>query len=434
MKNNQRPHQIVIVGGGAGGLELATKLGNTLGKKQDANITLVDSNLTHIWKPLWHEVAAGTLTSGEDELNYIVHGSRHHFIFTLGRLQGIDRQQRQIILAAVKDQAQQQILPERILSYDSLIIAIGSISHDFAMPGVKEHCHFLDSHADSADFHQLLLKNLLRLQAQLLPHLNIAIIGGGATGIELAAELQFACQQALDYGQPKAPKPSPIQISVIENSPRILPALPEKISSVTRQELQRRGIQVFEGEHVSQITAEGIVTDKGLAIPATLKIWAAGIKAPAVLATLGLETNQRHQLIVKQTLQTTIDDNIFAFGDCAHCPQPNSANPVPPRAQAAHQQATLLAKSLGRRLKNQPLLPYSYRDYGSLVTLSKNKTVGSLMGKHTGSIFLEGKLARLAYLFLYRHHQAALYGWPSVILLSLAQLLTSRVRARLKLH
>lgn len=436
MTTSKQLQHIVIIGGGAGGLELATLLGNTLGKKQKASVTLVDMNLIHVWKPLWHEVAAGTLTSGENEINYIVHAYNHHFKFQLGKLKGLDRQKKEITLAATEDNEEKNFLPERKLSYDLLIFAIGSISHDFQVPGVREHCYFLDSYADCQQFQQQLLKNLIRLQEQIQPKLDIAIIGGGATGVELAAELEFAGQQAFQYKRKNNNNHQSLhlQISIIENSPRILPALPEKISTITREELQRRKIKVYENERVVKVDEKAVYTQNGLEIPATLKVWAAGIKAAPILATLGLEVNDRNQLIVKPTLQTVTDESIFAFGDCAFCMQADSDHPVPPRAQAAHQQAKLLAKSLNRYLQGKSLLPYHYLDHGSLVTLSQYNTLGSLMGRALGNVMLEGKLARFAYRFLYREHQAALYGWWSVTLFILADRLTRSVRPRLKLH
>lgn len=432
--SNKQPPRIIIVGGGAGGLELVTQLGNTLGKQKLAHIILVDSQLTHVWKPLWHEVAAGTLMTSEDEVNYIVHAFHHHFEFQQGSLQGLNRQHKQITLAAVTDSAGQEILPERALNYDKLVIAIGSVSHDFNIPGVKDYCYSLDSYQDCRHFHQQFLKNLMRLQEQLQSELTIAIIGAGATGVELAAELEFACQQALNYTHQSVSNRAKIDITLLEASPRILSPLPEKIANLTRDQLLRRQINILTGKQVSQVSADAIHTKDGLIIPAKLKIWAAGIKAAPFLSQLELETNPRNQLLVKPTLQTTWDDNIFAFGDCAACPQPDIEHLVPPRAQAAHQQASLLAKSLKRALQDESLPIYYYRDYGSLITLSHHGTVGNLMGRAIGNVTLQGKLAKFAYLSLYRLHQASLFGWWKTSLLITAQLITSKIRARLKLH
>lgn len=431
----KRPFHIVIVGAGAGGLELATSLGNSLGKKNLAQITLIDANLTHIWKPLWHEVAAGTLTSGQNELNYIVHGYRHYFSFELGQFIALDREKKQIILATVKNKFNEPILPERTISYDLLIIAVGSLSHDFNIPGVKKHCYYLDSINDCYNFQQKFLSYLMQLQEHVKSNLSISIIGGGATGVELSAELKFAYQQALKYKNGKDnKKPSNIEITVIESAPRLVPALPEKISTTTKEELERRGIRILINEQVTSIDENHVYLKSGLILSADIKIWAAGIKAPEFLTNLNLETNNKNQLLVTNTLQTTLDQNIFAFGDCASCIPENSKKYAPPTAQVAHQQANLLAKSLKRYLAGQSLLPYRFHNYGALITLGETNAVGNLMGKVIGNLMFEGKMALLAYNLLHRKHQAALYGYWYVFLLSLSQLLIKPIQPKLKLH
>ena len=191
---------------------------------------------------------------------------------------------------------------------------------------------------------------------------------------------------------------------------------------------------VFTGEQVVQVTEEGIATRSGRFLPAEIKVWSAGIKAPEFLGRLdGLETNRLNQLVVDQTLKVTRDDNIFALGDCASCPQPDSDHPVPPRAQAAYQQAMLLASSLRGRLQGRPLKTFVYRDYGSLISLSYS-SVGSIMGNLLGSVMLEGAIARLAYLMLYKKHQLALHGLIWVGLMTLVNLIRRRTEPRLKLH
>ena len=164
-------------------------------------------------------------------------------------------------------------------------------------------------------------------------------------------------------------------------------------------------------------------------------MWAAGIKAPAFLHELdGLETNRINQLVVDPTLQSTRDENIFAFGDCAACPQPDSDRNVPPRAQAAHLQASMLARSIRNRLEGKPLPSYRYKDYGSLISLSTFSAVGNLMGNLTGNVMLEGWLARMFYISLYRMHQIALYGMPRTLLMMLGDKLSRSTEPRLKLH
>ena len=431
-------HRIVIVGGGAGGLELATRLGRKLGKSGAARIILVDANLTHIWKPLLHEVAAGSLNSSEDELNYVAQAKWNHFEFQLGRMSGLDRASKSITLAPTLDDDGQVLMPERRIAYDSLVIAVGSTTNDFGTPGAAEHCIFLDTRAQAERFHRRMLSHYLRAHAnegEAGGKIDIAIVGAGATGVELAAELHHAAKQLAAYGLNRI-RPEDMRITLIEAGPRVLPALPERIARPVHQTLEKLGVTVLTGAAVSEVTAEGLKTADGNFIPASLKVWAAGIRAPVFLKDLdGLESNRINQLQVRPTLQTTQDDDVFAFGDCAACPQPgNDDRNVPPRAQAAHQQASLLAKSLRLKISGQSLPEYRYRDYGSLISLSSFSAVGNLMGNLTGSVMLEGWLARVFYVSLYRMHQMALYGTLRTLLLMLSDRIGRSTEPRLKLH
>jgi NADH dehydrogenase len=431
-------HRIVIVGGGAGGLELATSLGKTLGKRGTASITLVDANLTHIWKPLLHEVAAGSLNSSEDELNYVAQAKWNHFEFQLGRMSGLDRAAKQIQLSATLDpETGLELVPARSIGYDTLVIAVGSTTNDFGTQGAAEHCLFLDTRKQAERFHQQLLNHYLRAHAghdESRAQISVAIVGAGATGVELAAELHNAAKELAAYGLGRI-APENMRITLIEAGPRVLPALPERISQPVHQTLEKLGVTVLTNAAVSEVTAESLLTSSGQVIPASLKVWAAGIRAPGFLKDIdGLETNRINQLVVRPTLQTTRDDDIFAFGDCAACPQPGTDRNVPPRAQAAHQQASLLAKSLKLRIEGKALPEYTYKDYGSLISLSHFSAVGNLMGNLTGSVMLEGWLARMFYVSLYRMHQAALYGLFRTGMLMLGSRIGRGTEPRLKLH
>jgi NADH dehydrogenase len=434
-------HRILIVGGGAGGLELVTRMGDSLGRRRRADITLIDAAPTHLWKPLLHEVAAGTLNSYEDELSYLAQAHWHHFRFRLGRADRIDRHQRIVHTAPTLDEDGREFIPSRAFPYDTLIIAVGSVSNDFGIPGIREFCHFLDRRQDADVFHQHLLRTYFAAESRrgaLRPgQLHIAIAGAGATGVELAAELHHATGELVAYGLEHIDPEQHVKITVIEAADRILPGLPPRLSEQIRRHLQSIGIDVLLGERIVEATADGFRMQGGHFVPAGIKVWAAGIKAPDFLAGIeGLERNRLHQLIVRPTLQTIGDDDIFAFGDCAACPMDGGT--VPPRAQAAHQQAALLARSMRERLSGRALPEYRYVDYGSLINLSRYSTVGSLMGNITRrwspSLFIEGVLARLMYVSLYKLHQTALHGAFRTALITIANLLTRRTRPRMKLH
>lgn len=432
-------HKIVIVGGGAGGLELATKLGRKLGRRRKAEIILIDAARTHVWKPLLHEVAAGTLDSHEDELEYLAQAYRCHFRFLLGYVDRIDRTRRTVSISPAYNDEGEEIVPRRSVEYDSLVLAVGSISDDFGIPGAGDHCFFLDSKKQAETFQKRLVETFLYAQTRGGPRipseLHVAIIGGGATGVELAAQLYDVTRQFATYGMEGIDPDRHIRIFVIEAADRILSVLPERISLASREQLEKLGTRVIEGEKVVRVDALAVHTASGMVIPSGIKVWAAGIKAPDFLSDVdGLEAAPNNQIMVSDKLQSVDDENIFAIGDCAVCPWLGHETLVPPRAQAAHQQASLLANSLRRRSAGRSLRRFRYRDYGSLVSLGKYSTIGNLMGKLIGTIMIEGTIARLMYLSLYKMHQVALFGVLRVVFLSLANLFRRAVHPRIKLH
>ncbi|MBA0182834.1 MULTISPECIES: NAD(P)/FAD-dependent oxidoreductase [Pectobacterium] len=428
--------KIVIVGGGAGGLELATSLGHKLGRKKKAEITLVDRNHSHLWKPLLHEVATGSLDDDMDALSYLAHARNHNFQFQLGMLTDIDREQQQIQLAEVCDEQGDVLVAARRIPYDILVVALGSASNDFGTPGVKDHCIFLDNPKQARRFHNEMLNLFLKFTAnqEEKERVNIAIVGGGATGVELSAELHNAVKQLHSYGFDGLDNQT-LNVTLVEAGERILPALPPRISAAAHQELNNIGVRVLTKTMVTSAESGGLNTKDGEFIEADLMVWAAGIKAPDAMKEIaGLETNRINQLVVEPTLQTTRDPNIFAIGDCASCPQEGGGF-VPPRAQAAHQMASRCHSNIIALLNGQTLKPYVYKDHGSLVSLSKFSTVGSLMGNlMRGSVMVEGRIARFVYISLYRMHQVALHGYVKTGLMMLVGGINRVIRPRLKLH
>jgi len=436
-------HRIVIVGGGAGGLELATKLGDDSSFNK-TSITLVDKNRTHIWKPKLHEVAAGSMDLADQELDYIAQAHWHHFKFRLGELISIDREKKQIQIAPVIDEAGVLVTPIQTIPYDTLIISIGSLTNDFGTPGVAQYAQRLESLADAKRFHLRLVNACLRAQAQEHPlashQLKVAIIGAGATGVELAAELHRTTRAIISFGMDRVDPEKDLKVILIEAAPKILPALSDRISTAAQKLLVDLGVEVITNAKVQKVESDKVLLSDGAEIPAELIVWAAGVKAPDFLKGIGgLETNHANQLMVLPSLQTTLDPNIFAMGDCAACPWPGANNGkggiVPPRAQAAHQQASHLYKQINRVIQRQPLRPYEYRDFGSLVSLGEYSSVGSMMGGLIGgSLMVEGLFAKCMYISLYKLHQLALHGWAKVALDTLSRSIHRRTHSIVKLH
>jgi NADH dehydrogenase len=435
------PHRIVIVGGGAGGLELATQLGDTLGRKGLAHVTLIEKTRTHFWKPHLHEIAAGSVDMHVHATDYLAQSHWHHFRYRAGEMVGLDREHRLVHVAPVRDEDGQPVTAPYTRSYDTLVIAVGSQTNDFGTPGVAEHAIALETPRQAERFHRRLVNACLRAHMQEAPlaprQLQVAIVGAGATGVELAAELHRATRVLVSYNLERIDPERDITLHLIEAGPRILPALPERVAASAARLLAGLGIRVHTGARVTAVKAAGVQLAGGELIPAELVVWAAGVRAPDFLRDLaGLETNRLNQLVVTPTLQTTRDPNIFALGDCAAAPWAGREGvTVPPRAQAAHQQASHLVRQLRRRLRGQPLAPWRYRDFGSLVSLGEYSTVGNLMGSLVGgNLWVEGLFARTMYLSLYKMHQVALHGYWKTALGSASRLLTRSTEPRVKLH
>src|SRR5580704_18546768 len=171
LRTGERPgeaalHRIVVVGGGAAGLELATRLGDRLGRRARASVTLVECARTHLWKPLLHAVAAGSIDPGEYEVNYLGQAHWHRFRYRLGEMIGLVREKKEVRLAAALDEEGRQITPPRSVGYDTLVIAVGSITNDFGTTGVAEYAVPLETAMQAARFNRRLVNACLRAQTQ----------------------------------------------------------------------------------------------------------------------------------------------------------------------------------------------------------------------------------------------------------------------------
>ncbi len=439
-------HRIVVVGGGAGGLELVTRLGNLYGqrrKDQRAAITLVDRQVSHLWKPLLHEVASGSMDPLVHSVDYAAQAYWHGFDFCHGALSGLDRMARRITVEQVVNDQGQEIFPARTIEYDTLIIALGSTTNFFGVAGAEEYSFALDTVGEAERFRQSLLAACVRADnaggTKKEKPVKIAIVGGGATGVELAAELRQTAHVLSVYGLHQLDPVHDIGITVVEAGDRILSTLPKRVSDSAAQILKGYDIDIAIQEQVTEVTPDGLHTAQGHFFEADLVVWSAGIKAFPLLSKLdGLAIGKRGQVMVMPTLQAENDDAIFALGDCAQCPWHGSDSWVPPRAQAAHQQASFLVRVMDLRLRHgqDAKLPvFQYKDFGSLVSLGRLGATGNLMGRLIGGrIFVDGILARIMYVSLYRMHTVALHGWWRTCIDIIANLLRKSISPKVKLH
>lgn len=420
---------IVIVGGGAGGLELASRLGRRFGREEGRRrVLLIDRSIFHLWKPSLHEVAAGSLDSHQEGLSYPVLARRNHFSFAFGDLTGLDPQAHTIALGEIRDDGGAVLVPPRTLAFNTLVLAIGSGSNLFGTPGAAEHAHLLENVADAEAFNRRLTSAFLAAAYSDERVLRIAIVGAGATGVELSTEL-IEGHDELSAGLTEEQRFA-LEVTIIEAAPRILGGLPERVSDKAARALTAKGVRLLTDAKVAAVHADRLETSQG-PVPADLIVWAAGVKAPDTNRDFGLATGKLNQFVVDDHLRTSVP-GILAMGDCAEAPGADG-RPVPARAQAAAQQAQYLTRLLGRPARDPG--PYVYRDRGSLVSLGGDHGVGSLMGGLGGANFLiEGLVAKWAYMALHLDHHRAIIGTRRTILLALSRLLHRRVSGRLKLH
>lgn len=421
--------EILIVGGGVAGLALATRLGDTLGRQGQARITLIDKSFSHVWKPMLHCFAAGTAQNENDRISFMAQASSRHFEFWPGEIVALDRANKRAILGPFRSAEGEVVLESRTVEYAALVLAIGSRANDFGTQGVAEHCLFIDNLVEANGFNEKFRMELLRAYAADKP-LDIAIVGGGATGTQLAAELHKALDLVALHSFGAAPPQ--LKITLLEAGPRILPAFPEAVSTAAQRQLESIGVSVRTSAMVSGADAEGLSLKDGTHIPATLRVWAAGVKAPDVTSAFdGLSLSRSGQILVHPNLQSQDDEHIFAMGDCSFI----SDDPLPPTAQVARQQAHHLARHLPAWLRNGIAVPNCvFRNKGAIVALGNYNGWGTLPGGTVfGGGFLNGLTARLGHLMLYRQHQVELYGLFRGLMSILADRIDAFVRPSVRL-
>jgi len=427
--------RILILGGGVAGLTLATRLGREVGQRREAVITLVDRSPTHLWKPMLHTVAAGTWDVSQQQLSLLAHAAPHHFGFQMGTLAALDVGARLVSLAPLLGPEGQELVGRRTLPYDVLVLAIGSQANDFGTPGVAAHCHFIDSQAQAERFNAVLRGRLLR-SAVHNEALRVSIVGGGATGVELAAELCTMLELANSYGNGATRMRERLHLTLIESGPRILAPFPEHVSRASAEQLARLGVAVRVATRVTAAEASGLRLADGSLEPADLMVWAAGVMAEhAMQGADGLQRTRGHQVVISQDLRSVSNAHIFALGDCASLTPAGGDKPLPPTAQVANQQALHLAKHLPAWLRDgTPVPPFAFRDWGALVSLGRYNAFGTLgrFGFLKG-LFIEGQFAQLSHRWLYRRHQAGLHGVRHAALMWLAECLNRRVKPRVRL-
>ncbi|AXF06288.1 NAD(P)/FAD-dependent oxidoreductase [Paraburkholderia hospita] len=436
-------HRILIIGGGAGGLELATRLANTVGRRGLSEVTLVDRYPTHFWKPLLHEAASGHRDPASHHIEYAALAKRNGFHFVQGELEDIDRSECLATVGGISDHDGNDILPRRVLRYDSLVLAVGSVTNFFNVPGAERYALPLENVEHAEKFRRKLLAactkaNHFREAGATLPAstIHVSVIGAGATGVELSAALRNAINLLSAYHLESLDPQRDVRVRLIEGGSRILPALDERVSMRTHARLTHLGVEILTSTPVSEVRADSVVTGNGERLASDITVWAAGVAGPPILQAVdGIALSRLGQVLVGETLQTPDDPRILAFGDCAACPSSIEGAFLPPRAQVAHQQAVYLSRSFLERLSGKTVTRFTFRDAGTVVSLGPAGAVyqGDL-GFRSRSLVVGGRSAKALYAFVYRRHLFALAGLARAATETVSQWLRSRIRPAIKLH
>ena len=371
----------VVIGAGFGGLACAKKLR----KSPSYSVTLIDRNPYQLFSPLLYQVSTASLP--EDDIAFPVRTAYRDVQFVRAEVTNIDATKKEIALSNGKT-----------ISYDDLILAVGSEGTTFGIPGVAENAFQMKSVSDARAIRHSLLSTYENVEDGLLPleSLNVVIVGGGPTGVELAGavkELQHEIRREFEHIAPKA------TVTLLEAGPRLLPTFHPHSSKYTLKTLTKMGVQVEVDAAVVEATSRSLRLKDGREIVAGTRIWAAGVVAPPHWKFLG-ETDRGNRIKVNPHLQ--ISDSIWVVGDVASFPN-SDGRPLPMVAPVAIQQGKHVARQIRRREANTSLEVFKYRDKGQMATIGRRKAVVEMRPW----LRFQGSLAWLTWLAL---HLAYLSG------------------------
>ena len=367
--------RIVIAGAGFGGVYTYKQLHKHFHKSKDVEIILINETNYFLFTPLLHEVATGSI-SPENIIEPIRKVLRCCLSdLHIGTVEKLDTKNKTIYTK------------EEAISYDYLVLALGSQSHFFGTPGAKEHAFVLKTLVNA-----ITLKNHFITQIEKATKepdaekrkqlLRCVIIGGGPTGVELATEAADLLYSTFGKYYPKHIIKD-IEIFLLQKGEQLVPMFPKGMQEKAKTMVKKHGITILFNTKVTEVTKDAVLTtnEKYAKIDTHTAIWTAGV-APKQIPTNEdiLEKNKKGCIIVKSTLQTMTDDQVFVLGDMAYCVDPKTKEPLPALAQVAVQQGKYVANNIVARIKNKPLTSVSYTSKGLLISLGQWMAAGQIAG------------------------------------------------------
>jgi NADH:quinone reductase (non-electrogenic) len=369
--------RVIVVGAGFAGLAAVAELA-----RMGAQVMLVDHNVYSTFQPLLYQVATGGLNPGDVAYPARAFTHRQGARFRLGELTGVDTAARRITLA---DQGQ--------FDYDYLILATGVSAAYFGVTGAAEHSLGLYTRRDATSLRDHIMALLERLDiAGPGKDVNFTVVGGGATGVEVAGALAELRATALDAAFPEVDLAS-VHIRLVEQAPVLLAPFHPALQEYARRELTARGVEVRRSTAISEVTPDCVLLADGEDIPSDVTIWAAGVAAPPAAGEWGLPQGRGGRLLARPDLRVHGQDRVFAVGDIALI----DGLPLPQLAQPAIQAGRHAARQVARLVTGSPTVPFAYHDKGIMATIGRRSAVVQL----PRGLRVRGTLAWLAWLALH---------------------------------
>jgi len=368
--------KVVILGGGFGGLAAARAL------YKSAEVTVVDRHNFQTFLPLLYQVSTAGLAA--DHVAYPIRGAlrKTNIKFRMGSPISIDHKNKEVKLDS-----------SEVLKFDHLIVALGSVSADFGIPGVTEFALGMKTVHEALTIRAEIMRrfeDLCRFEDE--TKLSISVIGGGPTGVEMAGAIAELIRGPLKSDQANAA--AHIQVSLIEAGPRLLPPFAPSLSERTKKDLEKLGVKVLLNTAVKAIEHRKIILKDNSVLSSEITIWAAGVKGSDAMAQLNLPTNG-NRVAVEPTMQVKNYPYIWALGDIAGA-LGKDGRPLPMVAPVAIQQGKFIAKQIARLIANKPLIDFKYLDKGSMATIGRNKAIVQVKG-----LKISGPIAWLIWLWLH---------------------------------
>ena len=368
--------KVVILGAGFGGLTAARAL------SKHAEVVLIDRHNFQTFLPLLYQVSTAGLAA--DHVAYPIRGAlrKTNVQFRMGTPKKLNAAASELTLT-----------DGQVIKYDHLVIALGSTTADFGIAGVKENALGMKTVGEALTIRSEVMRSYEDMCRQgNKDNLDIAIVGGGPTGVEMAGAFAELVRGPLrsDY----ADAANRVRVSIIEAGPRLVPSFSESLSNKTQKDLEKLGVKVLTNTSVKEVLPDSILTLDGNTIQANTTVWAAGVKGVPAMDLLHLPVT-RGRIDVSSTLQVTGYENVWAIGDIAGAVGANGT-PLPMVAPVAMQQGRFLAKQIQALTAEKPLENFKYKDKGSMATIGRHKAIVEVKG-----IRISGPIAWLAWLWLH---------------------------------